>query len=236
MRTEPGEKKMSDGVVCKECLRKSPPYFAGFTKRRRITVEQLSTAIEEKARSDQRMTQFQATDQVGKRFAIDREHGWFLVHNPDACLPCDAIVDFDLVENGHTVVDKKGLGSAMVGGALFGVHGAMIGYSRGRRQVQEITSLYVKIATRITGYSVVKIQLIYSRTKSSGLFYKASVDTADEIMSLLATAVSLQNDVYQTDQAAPFSVADELAKLSQLLDNGVITQQEFDDQKKKLLA
>lgn len=40
----------------------------------------------------------------------------------------------------------------------------------------------------------------------------------------------------QTDTAGKFSVADELTKLKKLLDDGAITQAEYDAQKKKLLA
>jgi hypothetical protein len=38
------------------------------------------------------------------------------------------------------------------------------------------------------------------------------------------------------DQKLPISVADELKKLKELLDAGVLTQEEFDAQKKKLLG
>ncbi len=229
-----GKKKINDGVVCKECLRKTPPSFAGIFDRNKITVDQFRTAVQEKEKSDQRLAQFQASDQVGKHFAIDTTHNWFLVSS-DICLPFDAIVDYDVVENGNTV-NKKGLGTAVVGGVLFGGAGALIGHSMGKKQMQEITDMYIKISTQITGYSVVRIKLISGRTKSNSFTYKAATKLAEEIMSLLATATSMVGNGDQSDQAASLSVADELMKLSQLLDSGVLTQQEFDEQKSRLLS
>ncbi len=239
-----GQKKIIDGVVCKECLSKTPlgkakitSSFSELADRKRITVGWVRNSIQSKKASDQRLEQFQISEQVGKVFAIDKTHNWFLVF-PDICLPCDEIVDYDLVENGNTV-NKSGLGSAVVGGALFGGAGALIGYSMGKKQVQEVTSLYIKITTRIEGYSDVKIELISSSVKSNSRVYKVALERVQKIMSLLAVATEHKeatNQIEQTNQDTSISVADELMKLSHLLDNGVLTQEEFDEQKRKLLS
>ncbi len=239
-----GKKKIIDGVVCKECLEKTPlgkakitSSFSELADRKKITVGWVRDSIQSKKASDQRLEQFQISEQVGKVFAIDKIHNWFLVF-PDTCLPCDEIIDYDLVENGNTV-NKSGLGSAVVGGALFGGAGALIGYSMGKKQVQEVTSLYIKIITRIEGYSDVKIELISSSVKSNSRVYKVALERVQKIMSILAVATNdkdATNQIEQTNQDTSISVADELMKLSQLLDNGVLTQEEFDEQKKKLLS
>ena len=50
------------------------------------------------------------------------------------------------------------------------------------------------------------------------------------------TARMRQNAPKPTNATSPISVADELAKLAKLKDNGIITQAEFDKQKAELLA
>jgi len=44
-----------------------------------------------------------------------------------------------------------------------------------------------------------------------------------------------KDDVSKTDSSSPASTADELKKFKELLDTGAITQEEYDEKKKKLL-
>jgi len=50
-----------------------------------------------------------------------------------------------------------------------------------------------------------------------------------------AGEVISNNPQYQKKNVSPFSIADEIKKLKDLLDAGAITQEEYDNQKKKLL-
>ncbi len=237
----PGQKKIIDGFVCRECLSKTPlgkvntaNSFSEIVDRKNVTVSWVRGSIESKRLSDQRLEQFQTSEQVGKVFAIDKTHNWFLVF-PDICLPFGSIVNYDLVENGNTI-NERGLGAAVVGGALLGDVGALIGYSMGKKQVQEITSFYVKIITSVEGYSDIKINLLTSSVKSNTRAYKTVLERAEKIMALLQITSDQSRQINQSGQAASISVADELMKLSQLLENGIITQREFDNQKRKLLS
>jgi hypothetical protein len=46
---------------------------------------------------------------------------------------------------------------------------------------------------------------------------------------------SKPNQAYSSPSNSNYSVADEIRKLKKLLDEGIITQEEFENQKKKLL-
>lgn len=60
--------------------------------------------------------------------------------------------------------------------------------------------------------------------------------TAPEFVEVLKSVVANSKEVLTSEPVAAFSVADELIKYKQLLDAGVLTQEEFDAQKAKLLA
>ena len=64
---------------------------------------------------------------------------------------------------------------------------------------------------------------------SNNIAESANKGTADEIAKAVANAVG------GAAEGNKLSVADELMKLKELLDSGVLTQDEFDQQKKKLI-
>lgn len=65
--------------------------------------------------------------------------------------------------------------------------------------------------------------------------FTTSGDEGDEIYNLILKNLNdRQNSIALGSQQAS-SVADELMKLKSLLDDGILNQKEFDDQKKKLL-
>lgn len=55
------------------------------------------------------------------------------------------ILDFEIIEDGNTVT-KGGLGKALVGGAIFGVAGNLVG-STSKKTNQVCTQLQIKVTT-----------------------------------------------------------------------------------------
>lgn len=154
------------------------------------------------------------------------------------------LVNFELYEN-NSVLQKGGVGRAVVGGALFGSTGAIVGaVTRKSRNV--VDSLYIRVTCR-SGMET--ITFISSPTDRNGLFYKTIRQNANEAMCELELIMAEnQAVVKQETHPAPLSVqqsapaeqpptliADELIKLKQLLDMGVLTEDEFNQQKQKLL-
>ena len=71
----------------------------------------------------------------------------------------------------------------------------------------------------------------------SGMFsYKNANDYAQEIFSILYKAFNEYKEKGETSDSASNSSADEIAKFKKLLDDGTITQEEFDAKKKQLLG
>lgn len=147
------------------------------------------------------------------------------------------LMDFELLEDGNSI-SKGGVGRALVGGALFGGVGAIVGGSTGHKQKNTCTKLQIKMTMNSMETPTVYINFIEAETKKDGFLYKAVYPQAQEILSLLNIITqSLKIDFEPiTESKVAISSADEIMKFKQLLDSGVISQEEFDAKKKQLLG
>lgn len=146
------------------------------------------------------------------------------------------IMNAEIEVDGNSVASPS-IGGAVVGGLLFGGAGAIVGSSQ-KTMIKKIRSVALKIY-------VDDLKNPYHRV----LFYSADValppehpqvapvlTEASEWYSRFLNIIEKRKVVASAPTNAVVSVADELVKLSALLKEGVITQDEFDTQKKKTLG
>ena len=95
----------------------------------------------------------------------------------------------------------------------------------------------VEIDTPLIGYSSIKIFAGGTMMSANG-FTKAEVKQIKEGIEKgkQATKNSLTNEPIATNSSTKISIADELIKLKNLVDSGVITSVEFEQQKQKILG
>lgn len=140
------------------------------------------------------------------------------------------IVNYQPIQNGHNEHKHHGITRAVVGGAIAGGAGAIIGALTGGKDFDYIDKLGVSIAFK-DGSS---IQLIFleSQQDANGLVAKMAYKHFYDVCGALdsALAENKQENHERTD------TADEIAKFKKLLDDGTITQDEFDAKKKQLLG
>lgn len=168
------------------------------------------------------------------------------------------IIGVELIEDGNTVSKKstsRTIGGALVGGALTGGVGAIIGgLSGSSTQKNKVSSLSVKIHLRSLDKPSLLIKCFDSRTMTTE--HKASIETdgnieswkykfgkqnADEIKDLISViidridskTVPVQETTITTKPTN--SLADELLKLNELKEKGILTEEEFNNQKNKIL-
>ncbi len=95
------------------------------------------------------LEKFQASKKVGQTFFVDEKNQlWYnkpmFVKEPTVYNHSD-IINFELIEHNKVVI-KSGLGTAIIGGATFGVAGAIIGSNISKKKQEVITdSLYLRI-------------------------------------------------------------------------------------------
>lgn len=144
------------------------------------------------------------------------------------------IIDYELIENGETYKKSgNGLMRAVVGGALFGGVGAIVGASTTKTTSQEkVNSLYINIFLK--GGKLEKINFIDTPTEINGFDYTNNRDKASNLMAILAD-ITKNNEVVPAEAETKYSEADEIAKFKKLYDDGTITYEEFEAKKKQLL-
>lgn len=161
------------------------------------------------------------------------------------------IIGCEVVEDGETTYRKSGaLGRAIVGGIIAGGAGAIIGGVTAKGQEnKEVKTVDFKLLLRDTSNPSFRIRFFDAWEESART--KKSVKVSDSVYGpILRKAVSDLNSWKETvgviiDQmdretgSVPrqnSSLADELAKLNDLKNQGVLTGDEFEQQKAKLLG
>ena len=159
------------------------------------------------------------------------------------------IVSITYEENGNDMYNKS-LGGAVVGGLLFGGVGAIVGSNTAKAvKNKKIERMSIKILLKSTSDPTILLEIYNSRndgaileTKKDAdkIFYEGlmkEVTGIKDIFSIIIDIVdkSSASQNQQISVSASNSIADELTKLVQLKDAGVLTEEEFQAQKAKLL-
>jgi len=180
---------------------------------------------------------FVPTKQIGNFVAFDDKNKKWATLSPfrgkiQQIYNYNDIVSFELLEDGNSVA-SGGLGRALVGGALFGGTGAIVGGVTGRKKTKEFcNSLRLKVTINDISNPVVYINFLETRTKKDSFTYKTLANSAQECLSVFQLICDKKNNEQSQTSG---DVTDEIMKYKKLLDAGAITQEEYDMKKKELL-
>lgn len=236
-----GKKKIVDGFICKDCLHLcSIPFQIKInknTKRELIVAE-----IENNKNNKKLLGTFEATKKIGSYIEFDEQKRLWLIPDGFASKKVnpkiykfDDIMEYELLENGYSIT-KGGVGRAIAGGVLLGGVGAIVGGVTGKKKTKSIiNNLKIKITVNEISNPSVYINLIMSPTKDNSFTYKMAYSSAQEILSTLSIITKNAQNANNQNINNQTSVADELIKLKQLLDDGILTQEEFTREKGKIL-
>ena len=248
-----GMATLADGnFICADCQKKLV-----VSPNNKITKEQLinMTSDDIKQRynyvrsyletNKDRVSAFVPTYKIGNYIWFDDDHKWFVLPTGTFSPKIDEsnvfeysdIIGFEAIEDGETIT-KGGLGKAIVGGALFGVVGAIAG-GTSKKTKSTCTLMQVKITTRNKEYPLIYVDLIKgAEYKRKGMIYKASLNQLQEILSkfkiILDELENSSNAIQDNDER--LLPTDEIRRYKQLLNEGIITSDEFDKKKKELLG
>lgn len=144
----------------------------------------------------------------------------------------DQIVNYELIEDGGNVA-SGGIGRAILGGLAFGESGAIVGAATAKKSSTcKVLQIRISIAGELRTSLV--MDFMPMETKKSDLIYR---DAFKEAQSTLAALDSITHNVLPIEKAQndSFDATEELRKYKSLLDDGIITLEEFDAKKKQLL-
>lgn len=140
------------------------------------------------------------------------------------------VVSYTPINEGHGSIKKHTVTRAVTGGIIAGGIGAAIGASTGGKQYQYVDKLGVTIS--FYDGSSLPIPLITTETKKNSFTSNILYQVFDKLCSLLdSIIVSNQNN-----DASSSNGINNLKQLKQLVDEGVITQEEFEIKKKQILG
>lgn len=162
------------------------------------------------------------------------------------------IIDVSYEENGDVLFSKSAsrtVGGAIVGGVLMGGAGAVVGGLSGdTKQKKEVRSMDIKIllrSTTKTSYVLHFLECGSLTVKDDGSrqLYESYQKNANEAKDLLCVIIdNVKQDNHNVEEAqessiinSSWSIADELAKLAKLKESGILTEEEFNTQKARLL-
>lgn len=163
------------------------------------------------------------------------------------------IIGVELIEDGNIVSKKsitRTIGGAIVGGVLGGGVGTIVGGLSGNStQKSKISSLSVKILLRSIDKPSLLIKCFDSLTMT--IEHKASIETenyiykickknAEDIKDLVSVIIDkndnkTENKSIENAPKHSNSIADEILKLNELKEKGILTEEEFNLQKNKIL-
>lgn len=141
----------------------------------------------------------------------------------------DELESLEIVEDGETI-SKSGLGRAVAGGLLFGGAGAVVGSITGKKQKEMVNSLKIILKINSKWIDKKEILLLDTPTKKDGITYKLGMTNANNLKDMLEKCVSSTSSASSNDSMS------QLIQLKQLLDQGIITQSDFEIKKKQILG
>ncbi|MFI3214965.1 MAG: SHOCT domain-containing protein [Eubacteriales bacterium] len=228
-----------DGIICKECLTKVK--IPSNITLRHISSTKMKEICSERSTF---VNHFTKTNQFGG-MQVDSENKLFRIENgifKYQIFNYSNLSSFELVED-NIVTSSGGLGAAIVGGLVAGGVGAVVGGIVAEKTSASKTcdSLKLKLELVNTYTDTLYIDFIKSPTQKKSSFYKLMLKSAEDLSRFLNNVIVYNTEkkqVIQKSSRASYqhtSLADEIQKIKELLDNGAITKMEYDVLKKKII-
>ena len=152
------------------------------------------------------------------------------------------LINYEVYENGHSKV-KGRAGSALIGGAFFGLGGLIVGSSMSRNINEKCNQL--KLIIRLNDFDCPQIMITYVDNvdwdKNSWTYrnMKENLQSVCSMLEFMLNEKTLEQSstVKQVEKTSEQkSQKEQLQELKEMLDDGLITQEDFEQKKKQILG
>ena len=145
------------------------------------------------------------------------------------------VLSFELQEDGHTLSEGTAA-KALAGGLLFGGIGLIAGAAGKQKSRPVCESMILRVRLNDIQEPTIAFTLVASKIKRKDPRYQKAKERAEEILGILAFIENNKGSDQETRIPEPGnSTASQLREYKQLLDEGILTQEEFDGKKQQLL-
>lgn len=229
--------RKDDISLAKQCLRRTlKPKLKFYGDRVELSKKDFYVSKEIEIKIDNWQSCKMFIDNSKKQFAIKN------ARKPIVIYKFKDILSYQVIEDGKTQVQGRA-GSALIGGAFFGLAGAIVGSSRAR-SIDEMCSK-LALLIHINNLSSPQIEIDFLNNvslKKSSTEYKNRIDNIRLICSHLEYIMNSKNlEDYHTQEAylnnkASTAIKEELQELKELFDEGLITEEDYEQKKKQILG
>lgn len=156
------------------------------------------------------------------------------------------LLSCEVLEDGATLtktVRSTQIAGALMGGLAFGGAGAIIGGLSGKTRTSgKVKKVGLRLAVNDTQNPLHDVNFLNLETKKDGFLYKQAMEQARhwhaliEILIKRADMEDKSNVKNGTPQIQWSSIADEIKKLADLHESGVLSTEEFKEQKARLIG
>ena len=188
---------------------------------------------------------FSPTRTVSTYLEIDDDHGAVKICSKKGApvyllysqiMSCEIFVD-------DVPGSNTGLLGAAAGGLLFGGTGAVVGGIAGKQNLEYINSISVRIRTSSSTMPAVSVETLGYRSKNGTSVVKKAIEDARSIQDMVEYVINAKQKFIkppttqaETSNASNLGYIEELRKLKELADEGIITLEEFETKKKQILS
>ena len=184
-----------------------------------------------------------AFDETLNRICLINGYGSFI---ETRIMEYSDILSVELFEDGVSMTKtSRGsqLGGALLGGVVFGPLGAVIGGLSGSKKSEDkVKRLDLRMAVNDTANPVHDVNFLNIEVKKSSMIYKAARNNAGHWSAIIEALIKRADseDEKQESTSSPkageFEMINKLRELANLRDEGLLTNEEFAEQKSKLLS
>lgn len=146
--------------------------------------------------------------------------------------PFSGLVSIEPIFRSNGKTKHHGVTRGIIGGATFGLAGAVVGASSGHKDYTVVSKM--SLILRFSDDFTFEIKLISTETKI-GIITTQAEKRMNNYITFLNNIIEQNSLNANPTVSQELSIADELKKFKELLDLGAITQEEFEIQKSKLL-
>lgn len=157
-------------------------------------------------------------------------------------IPFKDILSCEMVVDGQSVFKKstvRTVGGAVLGGVLAGGAGAIVGGLSGSyKENKEIKRVDIRIVSKSTSNNMHYITFFSDGTNK--IYLNSRMEEAEAWKNTISVIIDknekeVKEEQPKLEQVSTSNIADELGKLANLKAQGILTEEEFQKQKEKLL-
>lgn len=241
--------ELQDGLICMKCFSKSEVPLEEIKKYNSCDIKRILASSTKGMFNPNVFFPGISFDEKNKLFGIDTVSplGY------KAICSYEDIISYNLVVDDMQVT-RGGLSTAVAGAALLGTPGAIVGSSIGKRKTKKkYKSIKIKITIKNNPNPAIFVTLWdgglpnitwnYSKHSNKYSFFlpeaQEIIEDAESIMSMLDVIISSNEkykDVVNESDDSQKMVGEQIRYYKQLLDEELITEEEYNSLKKKLLG